>query len=248
MKWIAILVLIFSFHRVSSVEENFLLLNGVSNERILELGEPEKRISPWSTFKIALSLMGFDAGILIDEESPVWPFEEGYDTWLDSWRAPQNPASWIGVSCVWYSKILVTHLGTEKFRDYLAALHYGNQDISGGLTHAWLGSSLEISLQEQVAFIQKMVRGNLPVSVHAVQVTKKLLFLEEWPNGWKLFGKTGGPKHGGWFIGWLENEDQSFPFAYTLFDPHADRFQRISRVKQLLSEVLEKKPLFERIS
>ncbi|ASX27927.1 hypothetical protein BA173_03570 [Rickettsia sp. MEAM1 (Bemisia tabaci)] len=50
---------------------------------------------------------------------------------------------------------------------------YGNQDTSGdkgknnGLTNAWLSSSLEISPEEQIAFLQKLAADQLPVSLKA---------------------------------------------------------------------------------
>lgn len=40
--------------------------------------ECDERYSPASTFKIAINLMGFDSGILINETHPTWDFEDGY--------------------------------------------------------------------------------------------------------------------------------------------------------------------------
>jgi beta-lactamase class D len=102
---------------LSAKEENFLLVKGVTNEIVVELGPSiNERISPCSTFKIILSLMGYDAGILKDEKTPIWDFQDGYDDWLESWKAPQSPQSWMKYSCVWYSKILALQLGMEKFK------------------------------------------------------------------------------------------------------------------------------------
>ena len=75
-------------------EENFLLIDGMTDEVVTELGPNiNKRMSPCSTFKIPLSLMGYDAEVLKDEINPTWDFQEGYDDWLVSWRAPQSPLS-----------------------------------------------------------------------------------------------------------------------------------------------------------
>ena len=131
-------------------EENFILVDGTSHEKVVEIGPHlDERVTPCSTFKIALSLMGFDSGILVDENMPVWVFQEGYDDFLESWKKPQTPRSWLKNSCVWYSRILAAKLGIKIFQAYLAALNYGNQDASGGLTGAWLSSSLKISPREQ---------------------------------------------------------------------------------------------------
>lgn len=227
-----------------AAEENFLLIDGMSHDTIIEFGPGvDERMTPCSTFKIALSLMGFDSGILIDEENPVWLYQEGYDDFLESWKSPQTPRSWLKVSCIWYSKMLTMHLGMEKFQTYLTVLDYGNHDASGGLTNAWLTSSLKISPREQVTFLQKMIRGQHRISSYAVEMTKKLLFLEEMPNEWKLFGKTGwsrslnhpdGENELRWFVGWIEHNNDFLPFAYNIRANQIDISQTIPRVKQLV--------------
>lgn len=228
-----------------TAEENFILVDGKSNEKVLEIGSRiDERVTPCSTFKIALSLMGFDSGILVDEGMPIWLFQEGCDDFLESWKNPQTPRSWLKNSCVWYSRILASKLGLENFQAYLGALSYGNQDVSGGLTGAWLSSSLKISPREQVLFIEKIINETLPISTDAVRMTKSLLFIDELPNGWKLFGKTGagsineadGKNALGWFVGWIEKDNHFFLFAYNIRDVKIDFSKRVPRVKQLLEE------------
>ncbi len=238
---------------VFSAEENFLLINGMTDEIIIELGPNiHKQMSPCSTFKIPLSLMGYDASVLKDEINPIWNFQEGYDDWLVSWRIPQSPLTWMKYSCVWYSKVLSIELGLKRIENYLTSMEYGNQDASGRLADPgplnpfWLNSSLEISPKEQVSFIQKMIRAQLPISSNAIQMTKEILFKEELLEGWKLFGKTGWSgsdvaKDGktlehGWFVGWIEKEDSFYPFAYLICDKKINLDQRIPTVKQLLTQ------------
>ncbi len=243
---IACLLLVFTGSCAFSAEENFLLINGLTSEVMLELGpHVNECVSPASTFKIALSLMGYDAGILKDKTNPTWAFQEGYMDDFDSWKAPQSPQSWIKNSCVWYSQILASQLGLEKIQKYLAVLDYGNQDMSGGLTTAWLSSSLKISPRGQVDFIQSVIHGKLPISSNAIRRTKELLLVDELSDAWKLFGKTGmgsiSEQDGGclilgWFVGWVEKEGSSFPFAYNVRDTKISPAQRIQRVKQLLMD------------
>lgn len=233
-------------------EENFLLIDGLTNEIIMEFGPSiNKQMSPCSTFKIPLSLMGYDATILKDELNPIWNFQEGYDDWLVSWKNPQSPLSWMNYSCVWYSKVLSLKLGLEKIQNYLTSFEYGNQEISeliepGPLNPPWINSTLKISLKEQVGFLQKMIQGNLPISTRAIQMTKKILFKEELHKGWKLYGKTGWSgsdiardgktlEHS-WFVGWIENDSRFYPFAYLIREKKINLEARIPRVKQLLME------------
>lgn len=224
-------------------EEQFLLIDGTSNQILLEKGELiDQQITPCSTFKIALSLIGFDASVLIDGEKPVWFFQEGYEDFSPSWKKAQTPTSWLKTSCVWYSRVLAQQLGEKKLQLYLEAISYGNQDLSGGFDSAWLSSSLKISIREQVSFLQRMLKGDLPISSEAVKQTRALLFLEEFGNNAKLFGKTGwsgflpveGINQVAWFVGWVEQGDQFFPFAYQLYQEKIDLEKRISRVKELI--------------
>jgi beta-lactamase class D len=68
-----------------------------------------------------------------------------------------------------------------------------------------------------------------------MQMTRNLLLIEEWPVGWKLYGKTGSCSNVGWFVGWIENKQHFFPFAY---QGPLCRSERILRVKQLISLAL----------
>ncbi len=242
---LAYFLLILPLLYVYTAEENFILINGITNEVMIEQGPHiNEKVTPCSTFKIILSLMGYDSGILKDEKIPIWDFQEGYDDYLESWKASQTAQSWMKNSCIWYSKVIASKLGLERMQHYLQLLEYGNQDLSGGLTQAWVNSSLKISPKEQVNVLRNMIQGNLSISNHSVQMTKMLLFIEELPNGWKLFGKTGwsGSKpvgknfQTGWFIGWVEKEDKFFPFAYNIHEAKINLPQRIPRVMQLLKD------------
>ncbi|MCD6034340.1 MAG: blaD [Rickettsiales bacterium] len=219
-------------------------------------GRCEKRAAPCSTFKIAISLMGYDDGILIDQTTPEWPFKEEYSDWLDVWKQPHNPTMWIKNSCVWYSQLITNKLGEEKFKHYVSAFDYGNQDVSGdkgkhnGLTRSWLSSSLTISPKEQMEFLQKLVANKLPVSAKAQELTRSLLFIEELENGWKLYGKTGsgnklnkdGSKNQdrqiGWFIGWLEKEERHIIFVHYIEDDQKMETYASLRAKAAAKEKL----------
>lgn len=202
-----------------------------AGEPLLREGDCEGRVSPASTFKIPISLMGFDAGILTSPNKPEWPFKEGYSDWIPAWRQAQTPASWMQNSVVWYSQQITLRLGMERFAAYVDGFDYGNKDISGdkgkdnGLTHSWLSSSLQISPDEQMAFLARMIEGKLPVTPEAVANTAKIIEFEERPNGWRVFGKTGsgtplGPdgkllkdSRFGWYVGWAEKDGRSVVFT-----------------------------------
>jgi beta-lactamase class D len=248
---IAIALMSFSFSSLIG-EENFILINGTTNEIIKEFGPHiNEQSTPACSFNIVLSLMGYDSEILKDEKSTIWDFQEGYDNFSESWKVSQIPGSWMSRSCVWYSKIIGLQLGLETIQSYLALLEYGNQDMSGGLAEpgmmnpAWISSSLKISPKEQVDFIQKMFSKKIALPSHVIEMTRTLLLKGELPGGWKLYGKSGLGSISGqddnnlkvrWFVGWIENSHSFFPFAYQMLEKEIDVTQTIPRVKQLLQD------------
>ncbi|MCZ6915040.1 MAG: class D beta-lactamase [Rickettsia endosymbiont of Ixodes persulcatus] len=228
-----IIFLIVNFLLVSpamALDECLIAKNG--DKTLLQTGQCEQRYSPASTFKIAISLMGYDTAILLDRMHPVWPYNEKYHASLAIWKQPHNPTTWLAHSCVWYSQVITQKLGFKKFKDYVKKFQYGNKDVSGdkglhnGLTQAWLSSSLQISPQEEVSFLQKLLASDLPVSKKAQEMTRNILYIKPLPNGWKLYGKTGGGQcqdvqrnkintcQMGWFVGWLQKEKQQIIFVH----------------------------------
>jgi beta-lactamase class D len=161
-------------------------------------------------------------------------------------------------SCVWYSQVLTPQLGMKKFQDYVKEFNYGNQDISGdkgqnnGLTNAWLSSSLEISPEEQVVFLEKLLSNKLPVSAHAQTMTRNIVYVEDLSHGWKLYGKTGSGyllnadrtqkleiKHG-WFIGWIEKNNKKIVFVNHIVDNRKEAEHAGPRAKQQAKEKMIK--------
>ncbi len=215
-------------------ELSFVAVDGTTTSVVVEHGRGALlRHAPCSTFKIVLSLIGFDLGILLDADTPEYPYD-GSDATVEAWKAPHTPKSWIQQSVVWYSQRLAQQIGMERMSRYVALFDYGNQDLTGdrgqnnGLTHAWLSSSLKISPLEQTVFLHKLVTDRLPVSAHALSMTKQLLFCEELDGGWRLFAKTGtgferypdgSPnffRKIAWFVGWIERGQRHYEFALNL--------------------------------
>jgi beta-lactamase class D len=207
------------------------LADAATGKMLVQTGDCETRVTPASTFKIPLALMGYDSGFLTDEHTPLLPFREGYPDWVPAWRTDIDPDSWMKKSVVWYSQRITETLGEERFRAYVQSLSYGNEDVSGdqgkenGLERSWIGSSLKIAPLEQVAFLRKLVRRELPVSPAAFDMTARLTLQPPLPGGWELHGKTGSafPRKAdgsldrarayGWFVGWASRGDKTIVFA-----------------------------------
>lgn len=213
------------------------VLSDFETGRVLRRDGPcDERASPASTFKVALAVMGYDAGVLRDRATPSWPYREEYGAWMQSWKTDTTPESWMRDSVVWYSWGITRALGAGRFQAAVDALDYGNRDLSGspgkgdGLTHAWLGTSLAISPIEQVAFLRRLGRGELPVSAESQRRTVEILPVLALPDGWTARGKTGtGFQRGadgatrrdrqlGWYVGWAERDGRRIAFARLVMD------------------------------
>lgn len=199
---------------------------------LLEDGDCTTQVTPASTFKIALSLMGFDSGFLTDDHAPALPFREGYPDWGgDNWRQPTDASRWMKYSVVWFSQRITEALGAERFADYVAAFDYGNADVSGdpgknnGLERSWISSSLKISPREQVDFLRRLLNRDLPVTTAAYDMTERVVETSGFGDGGKAQGKTGSAaprkadgsfdlaKRWGWYVGWTRLEDRTLVFA-----------------------------------
>ena len=204
---------------------------------VVQDGECRGRVTPASTFKIAISLMGYDSGFLKDAHAPALSFREGYADWAGpDWRQTTDPTRWIQYSVVWFSQQVTQSLGEAHFQKYVDDFDYGNRDLSGdpgqhnGLTRAWLGSSLTISPLEEVTFLTRLVNRQLPVSPHAFDMTSQITQLAPLPDGWEVHGKTGtgfpltpagvrDAAHAyGWFVGWATRGPRTFVFARLIQD------------------------------
>lgn len=234
-----------------------VLADAASGKVLSQEGGCDRPAPPASTFKFPIALMGYDAGFLKTETAPRLPFKEGYADWREAWRTDIDPQSWMMESVVWYSQQITLALGMEKFAGYVAAFDYGNHDVSGdagkdnGLTRSWLSSSLRITPLEQVDFVGRFVRRELPVSAHAYEMTEAIIEKHDLPNGWTVSGKTGAgfsvKKDGtanrnrpfGWYVGWATKGDRTVVFARLR---EFSKRQKMSPGLGARDEMLEKLP------
>lgn len=214
-----------------NTEGCFLLFDVNQNKLIAEYNPAhcKERIPANSTFKVPLSLIAFNENFIKQDTVFKWDGQPKGPAEL-GWDQDQTPKTWLEKSVVWVSQELTPKIGMDKMKDYLKKFHYGNQDLSGGLTTAWLSSSLKISSEEQLEFLKKMLADQLPVSKEAVKNTEENLLVESTPNGGKLYGKTGSGnslykdgrvKKGlqdGWFIGYLQKGKETYVFVLELSD------------------------------
>lgn len=165
--------------------------------------------------------MAFDAGVLKDENVVLkW---DGKKDSRPEVNRDHDAKTWMRDSVVWFSQRLTPEIGSKRLQKYLHDFHYGNEDMKGGLTQAWLvapnakGPALKISAYEQLEFMKALWSDALPVSKRAMKLTREITYLETSPQGFVLNGKTGSNFYDsdrrqrlGWFVAHIARGDQEY--------------------------------------
>ena len=206
-----------------------------------------ERFSPYSTFKIPNSLIGLDTGVIADAEFVIKWDEKKYPAFnrdtlpFSAWWQDQTLRTAFKRSVVWYYRELALKVGEKRMKEYVDKLDYGNEDASGPLNGFWLNSSLKISADEQVEFLKRLHKEDLPVAKRSIKILKEIMTLEETPD-YRLSGKTGGGPLGenrflGWFVGYLETKENTYLFATEIEGPTylSIRDERIALTKRILA-------------
>lgn len=174
-----------------------------------------ERVSPNSTYKIYSALAGLESGVLTPDETFMkW---DGQHFPFAEWNQDQTLSSAMLNSVNWYFQSIDQQVGLSALEQFYRDIGYGNHDLSGGLSDYWRESSLQISATEQVALLKDFYTNKTGVQYTSVQAVKNALKISSWKQG-ILYGKTGtgavdNENVNGWFIGFLEVNDNTYFFA-----------------------------------
>jgi beta-lactamase class D len=121
----------------------------------------EQRTTPASTFKIPHALIALDTGVVTDPDAMVkW---DGRKYWIESWHRDHSLRTAIHESVVWFFQATAREIGRERMREYLVAFDYGDAEVEEPIDQFWLDDgSLEVSPPEQLRFLARLYRDELP--------------------------------------------------------------------------------------
>ncbi|AAV82640.1 beta-lactamase class D domain-containing protein [Idiomarina loihiensis GSL 199] len=220
-------------------EGTIVVVDGRDSEQTTLVFDKEraaKRFSPASTFKIPHTLFALDAGVVQDEfEVFKW---DGVERSFAGHNSDQNLRSAIRNSTVWVYQQFAEDIGAEKAKSYLKRIDYGNADPSDDVRNYWLDGQLAISANEQIAFLQRLYRNELPFAVEHQRLIKDLMIVEAERN-WILRAKTGWEGRFGWWVGWVEWPEGSVFFALNIDTPNrmADLAKREKITREILTSI-----------
>ncbi|WNG50754.1 class D beta-lactamase [Archangium minus] len=217
----------------------FVLLDLKTGEQ--KRNDPErcaKRLPPASTFKIPHALIALETGVVTDPAATrKW---DGKKRSVADWNRDHSLESAITASAVWFFQGTAKQIGRERMKEWVHRFNYGNEDTSGELTGFWLGGPLRISPEEQVRFLARLYRGELPVSERSRETVKRTLVQSPdtapermkrlagpWPSGAVVSGKTGSTstKEDGdvsWLVGHVRSPRGEYVFASLVTGEHLE--------------------------
>jgi beta-lactamase class D len=216
--------------------------DGVRPQTVHGADWANKPQSPASTFKVMLALVALDTGALRSADEVVkWdgtPYKD-----KPEWQKDMALREAMQTSSEPFFGVLATRIGQERLAEWVTRVSYGNGRIGTTPARAWHDGVLTVTAQQQLAFVDRLRRGDLPFSAKTIATVKTTLF-DSQTNGRRIYGKTGtntgnhGQPGAGWWIGWVEGGKVP-PAAFVLgveLKAVDGRTKRIALGKQLLRD------------
>jgi Beta-lactamase class D len=193
------------------------------------------RLSPASTFKIPHALVALETGV-VTAQSVEKPDGTRYEQ-QPKWNREHTVISALRPSVLWVFRRIAPRIGAERMREWLAKFDYGNRTVSGPITEYWTNGSLEISVPEQVRFLVRFYREELPVRPGHMRAVRGGLEQDtgtvensrgihplsgDWRNA-TLNAKTGATTIDryavSWLVGLIRTGNRDYAFASAVWNP-----------------------------
>ncbi|TYQ25066.1 class D beta-lactamase [Pseudanabaena sp. UWO310] len=201
----------------------------------------QKRYIPASTFKIFNSLVALETKAIADENTVI-PWNGVSNPSFPDWNQDQTMRTAFKRSVVWFYQDLARRVGKERMAKYIQAAGYGNQNIEDKIDTFWLKGKLRISPEEQIKFLVKLYKGDLPFSPAVINTVKDIMVIERQEN-YTLRGKTGwginvdGLQNIGWYVGYVERDNNVYFYALNMTNQDP-KFDMIPIRKKILFDTL----------
>jgi beta-lactamase class D len=175
---------------------------------------------PASTFKIPNSIIALETGV-VKNDSTLFKWN-GEKRRLPVWEQDLTFADAFRASCVPCYQEIARNIGPARMNEYLKKLNYGNMKVdSSNIDVFWLEGDSRISMNQQLDFITRFYKGELPILTRTRDIVKRMMIIDD--NGKYIFsGKTGwsirNGNNNGWFAGYLETKNSVY-FIVTNIEP-----------------------------
>ncbi|HEY9610137.1 class D beta-lactamase [Allocoleopsis sp.] len=223
--------------------EGSILIYDSKQNRTYEHNSPRNAtaMTPASTFKIFNAMVALETGVIPDDVAVLtW---DGVHRSVEAWNHDTNLRQAFKNSTVWFYQVLARRAGHQRMQQFIDKVGYGNRQIGTAedIDRFWLQGPLKITPKEQIEFLQRLYRGNLPFSERTMNLVKDIMVREQTPS-YTLRGKTGWldstKPELGWFVGYLEQNSNVYFFATTLdLNKPEDASARIEITRRSLKDL-----------
>lgn len=199
--------------------EGSILIYDLNNDRTYQHNPSRNATAflPASSFKILNSLIALETGVISNEIAVLtW---DGVEREIAEWNHDLNMREAIKISAVWFYQVLARRVGYERMQKFVSKSNYGNKNIGtkDEIDKFWLEGKLRITPQEQIQFLSRLNKNDLPFSKRSLSIVKNIIIVEQTPN-YTLRAKTGWVRGTltpeiGWYVGYLEQGKNIYIFA-----------------------------------
>jgi beta-lactamase class D len=214
--------------QTSSCEVHFKELNIDGSIIILHLNSDltyeynqqrnKQQFPPASTFKILNALIALETKV-VNSSKTVFTWD-GIVRFIPEWNQDLDMERAFKLSAIWYYQVLARKIGHSRMRNFVEVVNYGNKNIGAenDIDNFWLEGKLKISPRQQIEFLKKLYREELPFSKPTISTVKTMMIIDKTDfytmrvkTGW-VSGGTDKPQVG-WYVGYLENGGNRYLFA-----------------------------------
>jgi beta-lactamase class D len=207
--------------------EGTMVVHDRSANTMVVIGEERaaRAYSPSSTFKIPNTLIALEMGA-VQSMSEVFAYAgdpflvDGKPFLPDICNGDISLDVALRNSCIPVYQQIAQRVGAKAYNESLTAFDYGSGEVNeDNLTEFWLNGDLVLSALDQVAFLDGLVSGDLPVSEENVGHMANALAVDV-PGNAGVYAKTGyvftSDPARGWYVGWVKRENRIVTFALNL--------------------------------
>lgn len=192
---------------------------------------------PASTFKIVNSIIGLETGVITDSVIFKW---DGEQKWNDKWMQDLDLQLAIQYSCVPCYQQLARDIGTERMNQYLDKLEFPKMAVdSSTIDMFWLEGESKINQFEQIDFLVRFFKKELPISEATYKKLKEIL-VNGVDDGVTISGKTGlsitNEIFNGWYVGYVEKGDDVYFYATNIEEKGEMEFEKFIKFRKLLTQ------------
>jgi beta-lactamase class D len=206
-----------------------------------------RKYSPAETFDILNSLIALQAKAIktVNNDTLIWPKMKLENT---LWNKDQNMISAYKNSCPWFYKEMARIVGGKNMTCLIDSIDcYGTMNRVGDVETFWTDGSFEISADQQIEFLKRLYKEDLPFEKNHIKDIKKIMI--DYKDNIRVLRVKSGVSFSNkvvWYIGWIEYKSVPCFFALNLsFSNQADSEKARLAAKRILQKILIKRKLID---